>query len=417
TATGAAALLANPSLPGLMIDRTIQQREAAAFVQTWEDQFYPQAVHEVVKESGLTLKRIMLGNENLIKIEGREYRSINEYFKKKPGFYISGLPVKETLDALLEQTRITPKDTEREITPKEAKALDRLRDLLLFQQFDRTAYYASVNQLDFLTQKQKADLEMLIRAAQTVYEKDWFTNTRQQDVTMGKIENLLQEANSVATMMRIPIDANYHAQYFAQTNYYVALLSQVVLPKLGLKLQNAPLLPLFTATELEHALAKTAGVIPLQLPISVASEGQPHAPTIDVNKTRMPKYDSLYDNLERFFPNTDPETLEKIVLAVSNEFEKLEKVTETTYTGVVFRFDVDGQTIYGKVSKEKEMLVKEARYHQDAWNYLFMRVITPKLVGLVEIGTMAGLFTFGTENLGIVPERDLETYFETKRAL
>ncbi len=56
------------------------------------------------------------------------------------------------------------------------------------------------------------------------------------------------------------------------------------------------------------------------------------------------------------------------------------------------------------------MLQKEAQWSIDAWSKPLMPVITPKLIGLVEASDVAGLLTYGTENVGLIPREELVAY-------
>jgi hypothetical protein len=125
----------------------------------------------------------------------------------------------------------------------------------------------------------------------------------------------------------------------------------------------------------------------------------------------------LQDQFTTLFPNADPEALEGILFKADYGFRGLQKTTDETHTGVVFRYVIDGKVVYCKASEDDGMLVREAGYLEDAWKEPLMRVITPKLVGLVRSDPVTGLLTYGTENIGIVPLEDAMTYIELKRDL
>ena len=126
--------------------------------------------------------------------------------------------------------------------------------------------------------------------------------------------------------------------------------------------------------------------------------------------------ESLASQLEKLFPTANSAVLEQTVVYLDREISNLRKTTDKTYTGIVLDFEIDGKRVYCKVGS-KAMLAKEAQYAKDAWQHQLMRPVTPKSIGLVDAGDLAGLLTYGTENIGIIAPEDFMAYFNMKNSL
>ena len=123
-------------------------------------------------------------------------------------------------------------------------------------------------------------------------------------------------------------------------------------------------------------------------------------PLIYLNSPQK-EYPSLESQLVKLFPNA-ADVLDSILPKLDVSLSELEKVTDRTYSGVVFSFKVrDERNQYIKVYAKagtREMLTREAQYMRDAWIHSILRPITPKCAGILETEKGAVLLTYGTEN-------------------
>lgn len=130
--------------------------------------------------------------------------------------------------------------------------------------------------------------------------------------------------------------------------------------------------------------------------------------------------------LEDFFSSLFPSSDSSVVLTLMNQitsfsriclrdiYPSTQKVTDESYSGVVFSFVFEGKKIYCKISSDLVAIKREEQYSHDAWVYPLLRPITPFCLGSFSISGAAGLLTYGTENEGIVQEEDFCTYFSLR---
>jgi thiamine kinase-like enzyme len=125
------------------------------------------------------------------------------------------------------------------------------------------------------------------------------------------------------------------------------------------------------------------------------------------------QYASLESQLVKLFPNA-PDVLDSILPKLDISLSELEKVTDRTYSGVVFSFLVRNEKdqyvkVYAKAGT-RDVIVREQRKLRDTWTYPLLRPITPKCAGVLETEKGAVLLTYEAGNSNIVTSHELEQY-------
>jgi len=123
---------------------------------------------------------------------------------------------------------------------------------------------------------------------------------------------------------------------------------------------------------------------------------------------------SLAMQIETLFNNSPAEELEGIIGQTDDAITQIDKVSDSSHTGIVFKVNSDEKIVYGKASADSKMLGKENLYLETAWRHSILQPITPKPLGIVNGKDVSVLFIYGTENHGIVPRDSLEEYHDLR---
>lgn len=118
---------------------------------------------------------------------------------------------------------------------------------------------------------------------------------------------------------------------------------------------------------------------------------------------------SFQSQLEEMFPNADYGELEKIVSQLE-DFEQTSKVTDSTKTGVVMDFILDGKKYFLKATSDIATIQREARYLDDSSQFQYLRAITPVKKGTLTSEGLEAIITHDVRDNISLRSNDLHVY-------
>lgn len=101
--------------------------------------------------------------------------------------------------------------------------------------------------------------------------------------------------------------------------------------------------------------------------------------------------EALEDQLEQMFPNADYGELEKIVSQLG-DFERTSKVSDSTKSGIVMDFILDGKKYYLKATTDGS-ISREASHLDNLSSIHYLRAISPKKKGILKSESLEALIT------------------------